>query len=166
MIMELRLRCFINWFLLCSALFVWLLQAQKEALQSGLVTMHDIEMMAIDEEGGGNQGSLQPKLPELRRAFLMKKRAKLRLKSSSSKGKRVGGESVGNPTAVIESAEAMIQWNSWPLPDSRVPCFFNQVNTLLLSEDLFEESYSWKMAIVSVREKHTPSPANICATIT
>uniref|UniRef100_A0A7I4ATU4 Uncharacterized protein n=1 Tax=Physcomitrium patens TaxID=3218 RepID=A0A7I4ATU4_PHYPA len=61
-------------------------QAQKEALQSGLVTMHDIEMMAIDEEGGGNQGSLQPKLPELRRAFLMKKRAKLRLKSSSSKG--------------------------------------------------------------------------------
>nr|XP_024392530.1 uncharacterized protein LOC112290483 isoform X2 [Physcomitrium patens] len=61
-------------------------KAQKEALQSGLVTMHDIEMMAIDEEGGGNQGSLQPKLPELRRAFLMKKRAKLRLKSSSSKG--------------------------------------------------------------------------------
>jgi len=27
------------------------LQAQKEALQSGLVTVHDIEMMAIDEEG-------------------------------------------------------------------------------------------------------------------
>ena len=29
----------------------WLSQAQKEALQSGLVTMHDIEMMAVDEEG-------------------------------------------------------------------------------------------------------------------
>lgn len=29
----------------------WLLQAQKEALQSGLVTMHDIEMMAVDDEG-------------------------------------------------------------------------------------------------------------------
>lgn len=96
----------------------WLLQAQKEALQSGLVTMHDIEMMAIDEEGtvliyyqififslarycyywilhflshfwkliqpgGGDQGSSQPKLPRLGRAFLMKKRAKMRLKSSS-----------------------------------------------------------------------------------
>ena len=27
---------------------IWSLQAQKEAIQSGLVTMHDIEMMAVD----------------------------------------------------------------------------------------------------------------------
>jgi hypothetical protein len=27
------------------------MQAQKEALQSGLVTMHDIEMMVVEDEG-------------------------------------------------------------------------------------------------------------------
>lgn len=83
-------------------------QAQKEALQSGLVTMHDIEMMAVDEEGGGDQESSQPKLPKTGRAFLMKKRAKLRLKSSSSKGKQVSDAvATSNPDA--EGADAMVQ---------------------------------------------------------
>jgi len=83
-------------------------QAQKEALQSGLVTVHDIEMMAIDEQGGGDQGSSQPKLPKLGRAFLMKKRAKLRLKSSSSKGKKVR-DPVATSNTEVEVPDAMMQ---------------------------------------------------------
>ena len=60
-------------------------RAQKEALQSGLVTMHDIEMMTVDEEGGMDDGSdQQPSLPKSKKKFSMKKRAKLSLKSSSS----------------------------------------------------------------------------------
>ena len=128
------------------------MQAQKEALQSGLVTMHDIEMMVVEDEGsitnlltvvkqqcnmiamalfgnvvgplfanwsrrgsssftvfsplgyisqscislgrwlcgfqtgGDGQGSSQPKLNKSARGFHLKKRAKLRLKNSSSKG--------------------------------------------------------------------------------
>lgn len=36
------------WVLVLIELSFWSLQAQKEAIQSGLVTMHDIEMMAVD----------------------------------------------------------------------------------------------------------------------
>ncbi|KAG0589186.1 hypothetical protein KC19_1G002100 [Ceratodon purpureus] len=82
-------------------------QAQKEALQSGLVTMHDIEMMAVDEEGGDEQASSQSKLPKTGRAFLMKKRAKLRLKTSSSKGKQVSDHIATSTDA--EGADAMMQ---------------------------------------------------------
>lgn len=60
-------------------------RAQKEALQSGLVTMEDVEMMVADDEGSADQQELQPKLPKAARAFSMKKRAKLRPKSFSSK---------------------------------------------------------------------------------
>jgi hypothetical protein len=60
-------------------------RAQKEALQSGLVTMHDIEMMAVDEEGATtDEGAVQPSMPKSKKKFSMKKRAKLRSRGVSS----------------------------------------------------------------------------------
>lgn len=79
-------------------------RAQKEALESGLVTMHDIEMMAVDE-GAGTDGAMQPSRPKSKKKFSMKKRAKLRLKSSSSQGQ------VSEPVAVsrVDGEDAMMQ---------------------------------------------------------
>jgi len=81
-------------------------RAQKEALQSGLVTMHDIEMMTAEvEEVGTDEGSMQlPSLPKLSKKtkFSMKKRAKLRTKSAGQ---------VSEPAAIssVDGGDAMMQ---------------------------------------------------------
>jgi hypothetical protein len=60
-------------------------KTQKEALEGGLVTMEDIQMMAADEED--DQVPLPPINSRLSsRGFSMKKHAKLRLKSSKGMG--------------------------------------------------------------------------------
>ncbi|CAM6037997.1 unnamed protein product [Sphagnum compactum] len=59
---------------------------QKEALEGGLVTVEDIEMMAAGEEDGNDQSPLQPINTRSSRSFNMKKHTKLRLKSSSIRG--------------------------------------------------------------------------------
>lgn len=80
-------------------------RAQKEALETGLVTMHDIEMMAVDDEGGTtDEVSAQPSLPKSKKKFSMKKRAKLRMKSASS------APQVGEPSnAGADGEDAMTQ---------------------------------------------------------
>jgi hypothetical protein len=81
-------------------------QAQKEAIQSGLVTMHDIEMMAVDG-GGDNQESSEEKAPKTGRVFHMKRRTKIRAKVSSKKGKQVS-EHLPTPSAEAEG-DVMVQ---------------------------------------------------------
>ncbi|KAH8940511.1 hypothetical protein BDL97_15G092800 [Sphagnum fallax] len=63
-------------------------KTQKEALEGGLVTVEDIEMMAASEEDGNDQSPLQPVNTRSSRGFNMKKHTKLRLKSSSIRGKQ------------------------------------------------------------------------------
>jgi len=60
-------------------------KTQKEALEGGLVTVEDIEMMAAD---GNDQSPLQPVNTRSSWGFNMKKHTKLRLKSSSIRGKQ------------------------------------------------------------------------------
>ncbi|KAL2652296.1 hypothetical protein R1flu_020424 [Riccia fluitans] len=63
-------------------------KAQKEALETGLVTMEDIEMMAADGEAGASEETPQVKPPKNKRVFNVRKRAKTRLRlAGSSKGK-------------------------------------------------------------------------------
>ncbi|KAL3677260.1 hypothetical protein R1sor_027208 [Riccia sorocarpa] len=63
-------------------------KAQKEALETGLVTMQDIEMIAADGEAGGSEEIHEVKAPKNKRVFNVKRRTKMRLKmASSSKGK-------------------------------------------------------------------------------
>jgi len=80
-------------------------KTQKEALEGGLVTMEDIQMMAADEED--DQVPLQPINSRLSsRGFSMKKHAKLRLKSS--KGAQVS-EAISVQPMEAEVDEAMVQ---------------------------------------------------------
>jgi hypothetical protein len=72
-------------------------RAQKEALQSGLVTMHDIEMMAVDEEdGAATDEGVAASVPKSKKKFSMKKRAKLRLRGAAPQ--------VGEPVAAGDDA--------------------------------------------------------------
>jgi hypothetical protein len=80
-------------------------KTQKEALEGGLVTMEDIQMMAADEED--DQVPLPPINSRLSsRGFSMKKHAKLRLKSS--KGAQVS-EAISVQPMEAEVDEAMVQ---------------------------------------------------------
>ncbi|CAK9877562.1 unnamed protein product [Sphagnum jensenii] len=82
--------------------------AQKEVLQSGLVTMQDIEMMVVDEEVRNGQVSIEPNSKSLQ-AFHMKKRAKLKFKNSS-KGKQMSEPMVTLPVEREENSnDAMVQ---------------------------------------------------------
>lgn len=79
-------------------------RAQKEALQSGLVSMQDIEMMAAegDEEPGTDDQVLSVPKAMKKAKFSMKKRAKLRSKS---------GANVSAPVVVstVDGDDAMMQ---------------------------------------------------------
>lgn len=62
-------------------------RAQKDALESGLVSMQDIEMMAADNSDGEQKA--QPHEGEKKPyRVLVKKRAKLMLKKSKKQGKQ------------------------------------------------------------------------------
>ncbi|CAM6063214.1 unnamed protein product [Sphagnum tenellum] len=80
-------------------------KTQKEALERGLVTVEDIEMMAAN---GNDQSPLQPVNTRSSRGFNMKKHTKLRLKSSSIRGKQA---SEAMHTQPMESGgdDAMVQ---------------------------------------------------------
>lgn len=77
-------------------------RAQKEAIQSGLVTMEDIEMMTGEAEASAEDsadGSTMAPSKPMKKKFSMKKRAKLRLKSSS----------VPAQASVGDAGDAMVQ---------------------------------------------------------
>ncbi|CAK9206987.1 unnamed protein product [Sphagnum troendelagicum] len=80
-------------------------KTQKEALERGLVTVEDIEMMAAN---GNDQSPLQPVNTRSSRGFNKKKHTKLRLKSSSIRGKQA---SEAMHTQPMESGgdDAMVQ---------------------------------------------------------
>jgi hypothetical protein len=84
------------------------LQTQKEALEGGLVTVEDIEMMGAGEEDGNDQSPLQPVNTRSSRGFNMKKHTKLRLKSSSIRGKQASGARHTQPME-SEGDDAMVQ---------------------------------------------------------
>ncbi|CAM6095583.1 unnamed protein product [Calypogeia fissa] len=67
-------------------------KAQRQALESGLVTMQDIEMMAADGEAGESSDVTKTKTKKNKRVFAVKKRAKLRLKLTSSLKAKSKGE--------------------------------------------------------------------------
>ncbi|CAK9865852.1 unnamed protein product [Sphagnum jensenii] len=80
-------------------------KTQKEALEGGLVTVEDIEMMAAN---GNDQSPLQPVNTRPSRGFNMKKHTKLRLKSSSIRGKQAS-EAMHTQTMESGGDDAMVQ---------------------------------------------------------
>jgi hypothetical protein len=74
-------------------------RAQKEAIQSGLVTMEDIEMMTGEAEASAEDsadGSTMAPSKPMKKKFSMKKRAKLRLKTSSAPSQQAPVEDAGD----------------------------------------------------------------------
>lgn len=67
-------------------------KAQRQALESGLVTMQDIEMMAADGEAGESSDVTKSQTKKNKRVFAVKKRAKLRMKLTGSLKGKVKGE--------------------------------------------------------------------------
>ncbi|CAM6080024.1 unnamed protein product [Sphagnum tenellum] len=81
---------------------------EKEALEGGLVTMEDIEMMATSEEDGNGHCPLQPINTRSSWSFNMKKHMKLRLKSSSIRGTQAN-EAMHTQPMESEGDNAMVE---------------------------------------------------------
>ncbi|BBN12137.1 hypothetical protein MPTK1_5g17680 [Marchantia polymorpha subsp. ruderalis] len=81
-------------------------QAQRNALESGLVTMQDIEMMVAEGEAGGSEEAPKVKSPKNKRVFNVKRRAKMRLKLAGSSNK---GKTTTEATSADHDGDTMMQ---------------------------------------------------------